>query len=240
MKAYGDTLDDGKVQLSFTLPDKNNPKTKEAAKQYILQMGFSDCTISHTKTLSDGFTFFIAYATSSVDIDYDKVKAPPQLEFETMDFDSINLFIKEKIKRKVVVVGACTGTDAHTVGIDAIINIKGYNHHYGLERYPMIEAVNLGAQVSNAKLIDKAKEYNADCILVSQVVTQKKKHVENLTELIEILKADKLRDRYIVCIGGPGITHQLAVKLGFDAGFTKGCYAEDVATFIIKTIVQNK
>jgi len=225
MKAYGDTLDDGKVQLSFTLPDKNNPKTKEAAKQYILQMGFSDCTISHTKTLSDGFTFFIAYATSSVDIDYDKVKAPPQLEFETMDFDSINLFIKEKIKRKVVVVGACTGTDAH---------------HYGLERYPMIEAVNLGAQVSNAKLIDKAKEYNADCILVSQVVTQKKKHVENLTELIEILKADKLRDRYIVCIGGPGITHQLAVKLGFDAGFTKGCYAEDVATFIIKTIVQNK
>ncbi len=44
--------------------------------------------------------------------------------------------IREKLGRKIVVVGACTGFDAHTVGIDAIMNMKGYNHHFGLERYP--------------------------------------------------------------------------------------------------------
>ena len=39
-------------------------------------------------------------------------------------------------------------------GIDAIMNMKGYNHHYGLERYRMIEAHNLGAQVPNERLIE--------------------------------------------------------------------------------------
>ncbi|MCK7486285.1 MAG: hypothetical protein MZU97_12570 [Bacillus subtilis] len=56
------------------------------------------------------------------------------------------------------VVGACTGFDAHTVGIDAIMNMKGYNHHYGLERYSELEAYNLGAQVPNEKLIEFARQ----------------------------------------------------------------------------------
>lgn len=33
--------------------------------------------------------------------------------------DETNEFIKEHIGRKIIVVGASTGTDAHTVGIDA-------------------------------------------------------------------------------------------------------------------------
>ena len=32
LKPYGDTLNDGKVQLSFTLPVENNEKGEEAAK----------------------------------------------------------------------------------------------------------------------------------------------------------------------------------------------------------------
>jgi len=33
VKPYGDTLNDGKVQVSFTLPLKDCEKSKEAAKQ---------------------------------------------------------------------------------------------------------------------------------------------------------------------------------------------------------------
>ena len=36
---------------------------------------------------------------------------------------------------KIVVVGACTGCDAHTVGIDAILNYKGFAGDEGLESY---------------------------------------------------------------------------------------------------------
>ena len=44
-------------------------------------------------------------------------------------------------------VGGCIGTDAHTVGIDAILNIKGFAGEKGLEYYRELKVVNLGAQV---------------------------------------------------------------------------------------------
>jgi beta-lysine 5,6-aminomutase beta subunit len=148
-----------------------------------------------------------------------------------MDFDQINQFIRERIGRKIVVVGACTGSDAHTVGIDAIMNMKGYNMQYGLERYPMIEAYNLGSQVDNEVLISKAVAHNADVILVSQVVTQKDIHISNLTHFVELLEAEQLRHRFIIIVGGPRINHKLALELGFDAGFGKDTYACHVASF---------
>ena len=41
----------------------------------------------------------------------------------------------QRFGRRLVVVGACIGTDAHTVGIDAILNIKGFAGEKGLEYY---------------------------------------------------------------------------------------------------------
>jgi beta-lysine 5,6-aminomutase beta subunit len=148
--------------------------------------------------------------------------------------DGVNERIKASFGRKIVIVGACTGTDAHTVGIDAIMNMKGFHGHYGLERYAMIQAINLGAQVPNDVLVAKAVAANADAILVSQVVTQKNGHITNLTQLVDLLEAENLRDRFIVVVGGPRITHELATELGFEAGFGPGCYAEDVASYVVE------
>jgi beta-lysine 5,6-aminomutase beta subunit len=237
VKAYGDTLNDGAVQLSFTLPVPYGGKAKEAAKIYVEKLGFKTADIVHMAELSDDFTFFIAYAKTDVSIDYDSVEYTPAID-KSMSMDEVNQFIKEKIKRKIVIVGATTGFDAHTVGIDAIMNMKGYNHHFGLERYPMIEAINLGAQVPNERLIETAKKVNADAVLISQIVTQKDTHIKNLTNFIELLEAEKLRDRFIVVIGGPRINNKLAVELGFDAGFGSGTYADDVATYIVRKIYE--
>jgi beta-lysine 5,6-aminomutase beta subunit len=237
VKSYGDTLNDGAFQLSFTLPVPYGGKAKEAAKIYVEKLGFKTADIVHMAELSDDFTFFIAYAKTDVSIDYDSVEYTPAID-KSMSMDEVNQFIKEKIKRKIVIVGATTGFDAHTVGIDAIMNMKGYNHHFGLERYPMIEAINLGAQVPNERLIETAKKVNADAILISQIVTQKDTHIKNLTNFIELLEAEKLRDRFIVVIGGPRINNKLAVELGFDAGFGSGTYADDVATYIVRKIYE--
>ena len=152
--------------------------------------------------------------------------------------EDTNEYIKEHIGRKVVMVGASTGTDAHTVGIDAIMNRKGFAGHYGLERYEMIEAYNLGSQVPNEEFIKKALELHADVLLVSQTVTQKDVHIQNLTNLIELLEAEGLRDKFVVCCGGPRITHELAKELGFDAGFGAGKYADDVASFAVTEMVK--
>ena len=153
---------------------------------------------------------------------------------------SIDAFIKEKIGRNLVVIGASTGTDAHTVGIDAIMNMKGYAGHYGLERYQMIDAYNLGSQVDNQDFIKKAVELKADVLLVSQTVTQKDIHITNMVDLVEQLEAANLRDKFILIAGGPRITNDLAKELGYDAGFGPGKYSEDVASFFIDEFVKRK
>jgi beta-lysine 5,6-aminomutase beta subunit len=239
VRPYGDTLDDGKVQLSFTLPVPDGPRGREAARLSVLGWGFKDCDIVHSAAVSDDFSFYVAYASTDRALDFDSVRADEALGGEApMGMEEIDELIRSSIGRRVVVVGACTGFDAHTVGIDAIMNMKGYNHHYGLERYRMIEAHNLGAQVSNERLIEYAEVVGADAILVSQVVTQKDVHVGNMTEFIELLEAKGERGRFVCVAGGPRIGNKLAVELGFDAGFGRGAYADDVAAFVARKLIE--
>ena len=159
-----------------------------------------------------------------------------KVESTVMGMKETDDYIREHIGRKIIVVGASTGTDAHTVGIDAIMNMKGYAGHYGLERYDMIEALNMGSQVPNEEFIAKAIEIHADALLVSQTVTQKDVHIKNMTELVEMLEAEGLRDKVILVCGGPRISHELAQELGYDAGFGANTYADDVASFVAQEL----
>ena len=235
IRPYGDTINDGQVQLSFTLPVEESEKATEAARIFVQKLGFESCEIVHSEAICNGFTFFLAYGTSNITIDYDKVEVESPAG-EYWSFEEINKFIKEKIKREIVVVGACTGSDAHTVCLDAIMNMKGFNHHYGLERYPMIKTYNLGAQIENKDLIEFAVRVKADAILVSQVVTQKDIHIKNMTMLIRLLNDKGIRNNFVLIVGGPKIDNKLATGLGFDAGFGKGTYAEHVGTVIVKDL----
>lgn len=233
VKPYGDTMNDGKVQLSFTLPVPCGDEAVEAAKQLIKKLGFDNPQVVFYKELTKGFTFFNCYGNATATVDYTGIHVP-KVESSVMDMQQTDEFIKEHIGRKVVVVGASTGTDAHTVGIDAIMNMKGYAGHYGLERYEMIEAYNLGSQVPNEEFLAKGIELKADALLVSQTVTQKDVHIQNLTELVELMEAEGLRKKMILACGGPRITHELAKELGYDAGFGMNTYADDVASFIVQ------
>lgn len=239
LKPYGDTMNDGKVQLSFTLPVKDDDKGVEAAKQLAKKMGLDEPSVAHHESLDKEFTFYVVYGSASQSVDYTSIKVA-SVEVDTMSMEEVNNYVKENIKRKVVIVGASTGTDAHTVGIDAIMNMKGFAGHYGLERYEMIEAYNLGSQVPNEDFIKKAIELKADVLLVSQTVTQKNVHIQNLTELVELLEAEGLRDKVVLICGGPRITHELAKELGYDAGFGPGKYADDVASFAVTEIINRK
>ncbi len=104
-------------------------------------------------------------------------------------------------------VGACIGTDAHTVGIDAIMNIKGFAGEKGLEYYRELKVVNLGAQVAVPELVRRAKAEKADAILVSQVVTQREAHVLNTKEMSAAFREAYAEDtRPVLVAGGPRFT----------------------------------
>ncbi len=237
LKPYGDTMNDGKVQLSFTLPVPNNDRGMEAARALSRQMGISEPNIACARSLDKDFTFYVVYGSCTHTVDYSKIRVQA-IEDTAMEMDEVDEYIHENIGRKIIVVGASTGTDAHTVGIDAIMNRKGFAGHYGLERYEMIEALNMGSQVTNEEFLAKAEELNADVLLISQTVTQKNIHIQNLTELIEMAEAEGIRSKCIMCCGGARITHELAKELGYDAGFGPGKFANDVATFFVKEMVR--
>lgn len=239
IKPYGDSLNDGKTQISFTLPIKANAKAIEAAKLLAIKMGLENPLVIYHKDLDEGFTFFIVYGESKHFIDYTNISID-SIDLEIMSYKKINEYIKYNFGRKIVVLGASTGTDAHTVGIDAIMNMKGYAGHYGLERYEMIETYNLGSQVSNEEFVRKAIELEADILLVSQTVTEKNIHIENLTNLVDLLEAEGIRDQIILICGGARIGNKLAKELGYDAGFGPGTTPEMVASYFVKELHNRK
>lgn len=238
-KPYGDTMNDGMMELTFTLPVPYGEEANEAAKQLAKKMGLNEPAVVYSKDMKGGFTFFILYGKCQHTVDFTSIKVT-KVEVDVMDRVECEKYIEENIKRTVTIVGACSGTDAHTVGIDAIMNMKGFHGHFGLERYHGIEAINMGSQVPNEVLIAKAIETNADAILVSQIVTQKDVHVTNLTNLVELLEAEGIRDKIILVCGGPRISHELAQELGYDAGFGAHSYAEDVASFVLTEMVKRE
>jgi beta-lysine 5,6-aminomutase beta subunit len=231
---YGDQLNDGAIQMSFTLPVEASPEAREAAKLYVQKMGLTEVHVATMEPMGMGFSYFVVFARAKHAIDFTKVKVP-KAAFEKMDFDQVDQYAREKIKKRLVVIGATTGTDAHTVGIDAIMNMKGYAGDSGLERYPCFKAINLRSQVSNEELVRKAEEFKADAVLVSKLVTQRGEYLKELKELAKLLKASKRVNSPLLKIaGGPRMSHAEAVKLGFDAGFGPGTLPSEVASFIVQ------
>lgn len=234
---YGDTTQDGAVQLSFTLPVESDAKAREAATQLVKSWGFFDVKIAHMSSIGIGYSFFVVMARTEKSIDYTKVEAP-QLQVEKRDYKEIDKKILQEIKRPIRLVGACTGYDAHTVGLDAILNMKGFDGDIGLERYKGFRVTNMGSQVPTQELIDRAVKENADAILLSKVVSQKDIHIHDMQELVGLLKKQGLEKRFVLVVGGPRVTHKLALELGYDAGFTIGSRPSDVANFLYEKMLE--
>lgn len=237
IKPYGDATNDGKVQLSFTLPIEWSEAADEAARQLAGKMGFTDVQVVEGRKIATGFSFFVLYAATAQSIDFATIKAPSAKE-HVMSMDEVDAYIQEKLGRKIRIAGACIGTDAHTVGIDAILNMKGYKGDYGLERYHMFESFNLGSQVSVEDFVKYAKEHAIDALLASQVVTQKGSDIKNFTALVELLEAEGLRDKVVLICGGPRVTNLMASELGYDAGFGRGTLPSEVAAFVATTLTK--
>ena len=170
------------VQLSFTLPIQHSKVAEGAAVQLANKMGMDPALVVHAKPMGEGFTFFVVYGRVNHLVDPSTVEVVER-DYPLLTPKEANAAIKGALRRRLVVVGGCIGTDAHTVGIDAILNIKGFAGEKGLEYYRELKVVNLGAQVSVPQLVERAREEKADAVLVSQVVTQRDAHLLNTREM---------------------------------------------------------
>jgi beta-lysine 5,6-aminomutase beta subunit len=240
IRPYGDMTGDGMVQLSFTLPIPYDKKAEGAAVQLAGKMGLDPAMVVHAKAMGEGFTFFVVYGRVHHLVDLDQVVVAER-DFPLLAAKEINALIKQRLRRKLSVVGACIGTDAHTVGIDAILNLKGIAGEKGLEYYREFKVVNLGAQVSVPDLVERARAERADAVLVSQVVTQRDAHLHNTREMSaafrEAFPADR---RPLLVVGGPRFDELATADLGVDRIFGRGTTPREVASYLVHQLAQLK
>lgn len=240
LRPYGDTTGDGMVQVSFTLPLPHDKRAEGAAAQLANKMGIQPALVVHAKAMGPEFTFFVVYGRVNHLVDVSKVEVIER-DFPLLTPREANLILKKKLRRRLVVVGACIGTDAHTVGIDAILNIKGFAGEKGLEYYRELRVVNMGAQVSVPELVSRARVEEADIILVSQVVTQRDAHILNTKEMSAAFReAYPAANRPLLIVGGPRFEERQAAELGVDRVFTRGSTPGEVASYLIHAFLRDK
>jgi beta-lysine 5,6-aminomutase beta subunit len=231
VRPYGDDTDDGKVQLSFTLPVPSNVRGEAAARDLARQMGIPEPMVVHQKPMGPAFTFFIVYGPvdHAVDLDSLQVEERP---YPILDHREVDRRVKQALGRRAVVVGASLGTDAHTVGLDAILSVKGWAGDKGLESYGAFRIVNLRSQVDPATLVERAVAEQADAVLVSQVVTQRDAHIHHIRAFAAEVEGRGLRDRFLMIAGGPRFDPATAKEFGYDRIFGKGTTPSEVASYL--------
>lgn len=237
IKPYGDETGDGMIQLSFTLPVTESERARQAALALATKMGLERPQVVHMKGMGSDFTFFVVYGATRHTVDPDTLTVEER-EFPLLSSQEVNKLILERLKRRLVVVGACTGTDAHTVGLDAILSMKGFAGDKGLEYYAEMRVINLGAQVTPAEIVEAARAEGADAVLVSQVVTQRDAHILHLRAVREALEGAGLRDRMVLIGGGPRFSPEQAGELGYDRIFGRGTKPSEVAAYLAWAVTQ--
>jgi beta-lysine 5,6-aminomutase beta subunit len=231
IKPYGDTRDDGLVQFSFTLPIETSERARQSALELAGKMGFARAQVVHMKAMGPDFTFFVMYGATQHTVDPDTVTVEER-DFPLLSSPEINRIIRENLKRRMVVVGACTGTDAHTVGLDAILSMKGFAGDKGLEYFAEMHVVNMGAQVTPAEIVDTVRIEGADALLISQVVTQRDAHIVHLEQVRTALEEADQRERLVLIGGGPRFDPAQARELGYDRIFGRGTKPSEVASYL--------
>ncbi len=236
VRPYGDTTGDGMVQMSFTLPIPHDKRAEGAAAQLAQKMGMDPAMVVHANAMGPDFTFFVVYGRVRHLVDLSKVQVVER-EYPLLSPKEVNAAIKRGLRRKLVIVGGCIGTDAHTVGIDAILNIKGFAGEKGLEYYREMRVVNLGAQVTVPALVEHVRREKADAVLVSQVVTQRDAHLHNTREMSAAFRESyPAGTRPLLIVGGPRFDETAAGELGVDRIFGRGTSPGEVASYLVHAL----
>ncbi|MDY0266637.1 MAG: B12-binding domain-containing protein [Methanimicrococcus sp.] len=133
-----------------------------------------------------------------------------QKAVDTLDMGEAGATVK-----KVIINGTVEG-DVHDIGksiVSTMLQSAGFEVH------------DLGRDVPNAKFIEAIKEYNADMVGLSALMTTT---LNGQKEIIELLKANGMRSDIKVMVGGAPATNAWAEKIGAD------CYAENATEAVDK------
>jgi len=219
---------DGYVSTTLFLTEEENI-AEAAALEIGRRMNLTDVEVIHKQVMQDAEgTLVEIKGRVSFAIKKDELKIPEKQEL--LPDDVMRDYVK---KNPIRVVAATVGEDEHSVGLREIIDIK----HGGIERYG-IDVVYLGTSCPVEKLIDAAIETKAQVIVMSTIITHNDVHTKNMQKIHDLCIEKGVRDRFIIACGGTQVSNEIAVAHGMDAGFGRGTHGNNVASFIIETLMK--
>jgi corrinoid protein of di/trimethylamine methyltransferase len=111
---------------------------------------------------------------------------------------------KKKLEKEGIVVIATVEGDIHDIGkniVALLLEVNGFSIH------------DLGRDVNSLDIIRKAIDVKADIIALSSLMTTS---MPAQRDVIQMLEAMKIRDQFIVMIGGGSVTNEWAIEIGAD------------------------
>ncbi|WP_346848675.1 D-ornithine 4,5-aminomutase subunit OraE [uncultured Clostridium sp.] len=221
---------DGYVSTTLFLTEEENI-AEAAALEIGRRMNLTDVEVIHKQVMQDAEGILVEIkGRVSFAIKKDELKIPEKQEL--LPDDVMRDYVKNNPIR---VVAATVGEDEHSVGLREIIDIK----HGGIERYG-IDVVYLGTSCPVEKLIDAAIETKAQAIIMSTIITHNDVHTKNMQKIHDLCIEKGVRDKFIIACGGTQVTNEIAVAHGMDAGFGRGTHGNNVASFIIETLMKKE
>jgi corrinoid protein of di/trimethylamine methyltransferase len=112
--------------------------------------------------------------------------------------------MREELGKEGTVVIATVEGDIHDIGkniVALLLEVNGFQVH------------DLGRDVNSLDIIRRAVDVNADIIALSSLMTTS---MPSQRDVIEMLEAMDIRDRFIVMIGGGSVTNEWAIEIGAD------------------------
>jgi corrinoid protein of di/trimethylamine methyltransferase len=119
-----------------------------------------------------------------------------------------------------VVIGVVQG-DTHDIGknlVRIMLEVAGFEVH------------DLGRDVPPQKFVDHAIAIRADVIALSTLMTTT---MERMAEVVSILEAEKVRNRFKVIVGGSPLSQQFSDRIGADGYAPKAAQAVDLAKRLV-------
>src|SRR5258705_13924129 len=100
VRPYGDHVDDGLVQLSFTLPVPFALSARNAALELARKMQLDEPEIVHCQRLSEGYTYFVLYGRCNQTVNLAELRHGT-FDIQYMTERDIDGFIDEHIRRPI-------------------------------------------------------------------------------------------------------------------------------------------
>lgn len=126
----------------------------------------------------------------------------------------------ELVKKGVVVVGTVAG-DVHEIGKNLVVMML---KSVGVQVY------DLGVDVDAKRFVDEAERVQADVICMSATLTTT---MSGMEEVVQRLVRRRIRDKYIVMIGGAPVSDTYAKRIGADYYTADAASAAELAKKVI-------